>query len=394
MNIQISNNGRYLSYGNTIYDALLDESFDKDSLPLEYWINFLKENTIASYQHGIKSIEEIQKFLRESVYNLSTLLEDRESTKFMFEYERKFGDGLLNESIEDYSNILSESWDYIGTTLFEQSVWDSIKSGISKVGSSIKSGVSQAWNFVKEKGAPWFFENLRKALFSWGGAAIMAFLGHPSVQIATGGITTGLLITVWGAMLAYDAYEALQGRPNWLNIIIDIVSLVFTGAGASSAGKSVQAAGASIPKSQLSSLDKVLAYLSKTSVGKVISNLIKKSSSALSSVLSTVGKGIAWIGEKLGIKTLQNASSSIEGFIRKTFSTMGNFAKKSIKPVGTAAATGAAVYGIEKVTGGEGKTLGGAFKDEYLTQSQEQSLSSAFSKNKSSAVAGEDYPVN
>ena len=222
MNIQISNNGRYLSYGNTIYDALLDESFDKESLPLEYWINFLKENTIASYQHGIKSIEEIQKFLRESVYNLSSLLEDRESTKFRCEYERKFGDGLLNESIEDYSNILSESWDYIGITLFEQSVWDSIKSGISKVGSSIKSGVSQAWNFVKEKGAPWFFENLRKALYSWGGAAIMAFLGHPSVQIATGGITTGLLITVWGAMLAYDAYEALQGRPNWLNIIIDI----------------------------------------------------------------------------------------------------------------------------------------------------------------------------
>ena len=82
MNILISNNARYYMYGNKVYDALLDETFHKDEISLEYWINLLRENTIASYTHGIKSIDELQKFLRECVYSLSTLLESKESTKF------------------------------------------------------------------------------------------------------------------------------------------------------------------------------------------------------------------------------------------------------------------------------------------------------------------------
>ena len=92
MNILISNNGRYFANGNTIYDVVLDESFDKDSLPLEFWINFLRENTIASYQHGIKSILELQKFLRECVYNFSTLIEGVESTKFIGQGFDRSGD--------------------------------------------------------------------------------------------------------------------------------------------------------------------------------------------------------------------------------------------------------------------------------------------------------------
>lgn len=395
MNVEISHSGRYLSYGNTVYDSVLNESFDKDSLSLEYWINFLHENTISSYKNGIKTVEELQKFIRESVYNLSTLLEGRESIMFMMEYEKKFGNVLLNESVDDYSTILSENWDYIKKSLVnEESIFDTFKSGISNIGSSIKSGISQAWNFIKEKGVPYFFENLRKALFSWGGAAVTAFLGSPAIGIATAGISTGLIIVVWGAMLAYDAYEAMEGRPNWLNIIIDIVSLVFAGVGAGALGKTVQTAGASIPKSQLSSLDKVLSYLSKTSAGKVIVNLIGKISSSLSRVLSTVGKGITFVGEKLGIKSLQNASSSIGNFIQSTFSAIGNFGKKTIKPVAGAAVTGGVVYGLNKYTGADNRAIGGAFKDDPYSSPEEQKLSDALKKIKSSGVPGEDYPLD
>ena len=60
MNILISNNARYYMYGNKVYDALLDETFHKDEISLEYWINLLRENTIASYTHGIKSIDELR----------------------------------------------------------------------------------------------------------------------------------------------------------------------------------------------------------------------------------------------------------------------------------------------------------------------------------------------
>ncbi len=48
MNILISNNARYYMYGNKVYDALLDETFHKDEISLEYWINLLRENTLAS----------------------------------------------------------------------------------------------------------------------------------------------------------------------------------------------------------------------------------------------------------------------------------------------------------------------------------------------------------
>jgi|LauGreDrversion4_2_1035121.scaffolds.fasta_scaffold204479_2 hypothetical protein len=417
MNILISNNGRYFANGNTIYDVVLDESFDKDSLPLEFWINFLRENTIASYQHGIKSILELQKFLRECVYNFSTLIEGVESTKFILEYEKKFSNKLLNEDIEDYSQVLIESWDYIGLHLFEQeTTWDKIKGGIKDLGSTVASkgkeigskvakSVSSAWNFIKEKGAPWFFENLRKALFSWGGVAIQAFLGSAGVQAATGGITTALIVTVWGAMLSYDVFEALNGRTDWLNIIIDIISLVFAISGAPQGGKAVQAAASSIPKSQTSSLSKVLSYLSKSSVGKTVANIFRNLGSSLSSVLSTISKGIAWVGEKLGLTFLKSAASSIESFVKKTFSQLTTAASKTGNAVKTATKTntgqtlakgtkaaavgGGLTYGIEKAVGGEGKTFAGAYQN---GNSKEEELIMALKSNTEVPVAGEDYP--
>ena len=42
--------------GNTIYDVLLDESYNKNELSFEFWVNFLRENTVASYKNGIKNI--------------------------------------------------------------------------------------------------------------------------------------------------------------------------------------------------------------------------------------------------------------------------------------------------------------------------------------------------
>lgn len=371
--------------GNTIYDVLLDESYNKNELSFEFWVNFLRENTIASYKNNIKNITEIQKFLRESVYNFATILEDKESTKFIVEYERKYANNLLNEDIEDHTNLLSEVWDYIGTTLFEQDLWSSIKSGVSKIGSSIKSGLSKAWDFIKEKGAPWFFENLRKALFSWGGVAIQAFLAHPSIQAASGGITTGLILTVWGAMLAYDVYEAIQGRPNWIYLLIDIVSLLTAGVG----GKMVQGAASSIPKASAGSLSKVLTELNKSSAGKSIATILKGASSGLSKVLGLVSSGIKWVGEKLGIKTLSGASSQINSFIQNTFKQISNFAKTKTGTVALAAGT---TYGIEKALGGEGKFLGGSFKDDKMNAETEQSIINSLKSGESEATAGVDYP--
>jgi hypothetical protein len=105
--------------------------------------------------------------------------------------------------------------------------------------------------------------------------------------------------------------------------------------------------------------------------------------------LSLVGKGITWVGEKLGISSLKSASSRINGFIEKTFSQLSNFATKASKPVGAAVVGGGITYGLEKALGGKGKVLGGAYQND---KSQEEELIMALKSNKETPVAGEDYP--
>jgi hypothetical protein len=139
-------------------------------------------------------------------------------------------------------------------------------------------------------------------------------------------------------------------------------------------------------------LSKVLNYLKNTSIGKWLVGILGKASSSLSNILSLVGKGITWVGEKLGISSLKSASSRINGFIEKTFSQLSNFAVKASKPIGAGVVGGGVAYGFEKALGGEGKMTGGAFKDDKLSASQETTLSQAFKNIKSSATAGEDYP--
>ena len=61
-----------------------------------------------------------------------------------------------------------------------------------------------------DKGLGWFFENLRKALFSWGGAAVQTFLAT-----STGGVGNVILVVVWGAMLAWDILQGIKGNWDW-----------------------------------------------------------------------------------------------------------------------------------------------------------------------------------
>ena len=49
--LQLSHNGRYIIYENTIYDVSTDTSFDISSTNIDFWLNFLKENSEQSYKN-------------------------------------------------------------------------------------------------------------------------------------------------------------------------------------------------------------------------------------------------------------------------------------------------------------------------------------------------------
>jgi hypothetical protein len=411
--MKLSQNGRYILANRMVYDISLDESVSINDLSFGFWFDFIKENSISSLFNKTKTTLEIQKILRETVYNISEIFDTDSKLNVLIEYETKFGNNLLIESEKNLSSIINETFDFVKSKLLsygilsEQSWWDKTKNFVSSTAKKISDKVSGAWNWVKEKGAGWFFENLRTALFSWGGAAVQAFLSSG----ATAGIGNVVLVIVWGAMLAYDLYLAVGGNVNWVNLIIDIIGIVTTGPGAKIVGEAFKKLGIFGKKLPLNS---ILETLSKSSVGKWFVGIIEMAVKGLSGIVNTLTKGITWLAEKFGIN-FTNSSGKLQTFLNKAVTDISSsptlktvagkvgqkagktLVKNVASKVGKAASTkvgktavaGGATYGINKKTGANTEVLGGAFKDK---PNQEQELYASLGNVKSSDfVDGVDF---
>lgn len=411
--MKLSQNGRYILANRMVYDISLDESVSINDLSFGFWFDFIKENSISSLFNKTKTTLEIQKILRETVYNISEIFDIDSKLNVLIEYETKFGNNLLIESEENLSSIINETFDFVKSKLLsygilsEQSWWDKTKNFVSSTAKKVSDKISGAWNWVKEKGAGWFFENLRSALFSWGGAAVQAFLSSG----ATAGIGNVVLVIVWGAMLAYDLYLAVGGNVNWVNLIIDIVGIATTGPGAKIVGEAFKKLGIFGKKLPLNS---ILETLSKSSIGKWFVGIIEMAVKGLSGIVNTLTKGITWLAEKFGIN-FTNSSGQLQTFLNKAVTDISSsptlktvagkvgqkagktLVKNVASKVGKAASTkvgqtavaGGATYGINKKTGANTEVLGGAFKDK---PNQEQELYASLGNVKSSDfVDGVDF---
>jgi predicted heme/steroid binding protein len=411
--MKLSQNGKYILANGMVYDISLDESVSINDLSFGFWFDFIKENSISSLFNKTKTTLEIQKILRETVYNISEIFDTDSKLNVLIEYETKFGNNLLIESEENLSSKINETFDFVKSKLLsygilsEQSWWDKTKNFVSSTAKKVSDKVSGAWNWVKEKGAGWFFENLRSALFSWGGAAVQAFLSSG----ATAGIGNVVLVIVWGAMLAYDLYLAVGGNVNWVNLIIDIVGIATTGPGAKIVGEAFKKLGIFGKKLPLNS---ILETLSKSSIGKWFVGIIEMAVKGLSGIVNTLTKGITWLAEKFGIN-FTNSSGQLQTFLNKAVTDISSsptlktvagkvgqkagktLVKNVASKVGKAASTkvgqtavaGGATYGINKKTGANTEVLGGAFKDK---PNQEQELYASLGNVKSSDfVDGVDF---
>ncbi len=365
MNMKLSHSGRYLMYGETLHDLYLNEFHKIDELSFEFFIKFLKESTIGTYKNGVKDISDLNNFLRETIYNISNVFDSKTKDSFIMEYELKYSNELLKEGIEDYTQHIEKIWSFVDSKLtqkglYEQSLLD-----------NAKSMVTGAFDYIKQKGIPWVMENLRAALFSWGGAAVQTLLA--TIGAPFGGNI--VLWVVWGAMLAYDIYEAIQGRPNYAYILIDIISIATSGVGGKIAVQLFKQLGI-MSGAITRNLGQMLSKISKSSGGAWFVKTVKTVGSSLGSVISYLGKGIAYAGDKLGIQTIKKAGSSIVSWTKNFISQLVN--NPTVKRVinsklAPAAATGALVAGVNQATGQDNKVFAGSFGkrgDEILAQSQ------------------------
>jgi len=383
-------------YENTIYDVSIDKSFNVNSTDLNFWLRFLKENSEQSYKNLILKYNDIQKIIRETVYNVSNFFSDREKDKFLIEFERKFSNNLIMENQDTESNLsnIRNSWNFIIDKINilkeEESWFDSAVSGVKSAGKYVYDKVSSGFKFLKEKGIDWFFEQIRTALQSWGGAAVQVFLA--TFGAAVGGNV--ILIIVWGVMLAYDIYKGINGDWVWSNILIDLIGVITTGPGAKILGelfKRLGILGTKLP------LGEIIKRISTSRLGSWFVKMLQKLMSGVSTITGWITKGVNWLATKLGIKGLTKATSNITSKVssivdeisaatskvikpkvtqlkqavkpkvtqlKQGLQTVGSGLKKGLTSKSGQVATAAGLtYGINSALGGSTEVLGGAFVD-------------------------------
>jgi hypothetical protein len=350
MNVKLSHNGRYLAVGDTLHDLSVMESYNVSDLSFGFWIQFLKENTIGTFKNKVKGNNELNNFLREFVYNISELFEGKNKDSFIFEYELKYSNTLIKEGVENQLETIENLWLYIENKLITSNILEQEDSWLDKA----KKSVSGAFDWVKEKGVAWVMENLRSALYSWGGAAVQTFLG--TVGAPYGGNV--VLWVVWGAMLAYDIYEAISGRPNYANILVDIISIATFGVGGKILVQAFKKLGImSGPITR--NLPQMLQKISTSSIGKWFTSTIQTVGKSMGNILSYLGKGVTYAGDKLGLSAVKSSGSRITSWARDFISKLT--INPTIKKLAPTAASAGVVAGINKATGQDNSAFAGAF---------------------------------
>jgi hypothetical protein len=369
-------------YENTLYDIANDNAFNFKNTDVNFWLKFLKENSQKSYNNKVTDFLSIQKIIRETVYGISEIFDEKTKNLFILEFEQKYSNKLITEGKDN--DVISLSWDYIIESVSNFLLINE-QSEDKGFFSKLKDKVNAGTDWLMNKGLGWFFENLRKALFSWGGAAVQTFLAT-----STGGVGNVVLVVVWGAMLAWDLLLGIKGEWDWANIIIDLVGVVTTGPGAKIIGGIFQKLGIMGSKLPLSGIIQKMST-SGSSVVKWFSSMLSKIVSGISTIGSYMLQGVSWLSKKLGIKSLDKVSSQLNTKLKdvvsniskastslktkavkagtsSTSSTLkkGGSALKSAltsKPGQIATAAGL-TYGVNKTFGADNRAFAGSFSDD------------------------------
>ena len=311
-------------------------------------INIIRENFNFKYNIGKISLTEYSSEPRKFLNFLLEILKPQNSIKIIQEWEKKHGDKLLliNESHDKLliEQRISNSWDSI-KLIVEEGEWynpktwgSAIASGAKNVYNYSKDTVKQSaewikdqesqikqkgftqwakessdkvWSYVKDKvAAAWncaksglecIMEGMRKLVFTAEGTAVLTGV---SLIPVVGQITNGI---IFGSLLLWDTYKGLTGK-GWdiMSIMVSSVALL-----APALGKLLKTAFVGIKSfAQLG-----VAAVKKGGIFLKVFNLLK---TGIGSLKNFISKAAQFLGEKLGIKSLQ----AWGGKVQQKLSTM------------------------------------------------------------------------
>lgn len=324
-------------------------------------IDILKENVEFRYKTGKLSLLEYTSHPRKFLYQLLEIFKPKDSITIIKEWEQGFGDKLLliNEStdnllLEEKINLSWESFKVLLEQWYNPATWakniddygreqfqkakgwvkdqaQQIKSkgftGWAKekatsVWNKVKDGIASAWKCVTNNPVECIMEGLRSLTMTAAGAAILTGVSFVPV---VGQVSNGI---IFGSLLLWDLYKMLSGKYEsgkyqWsiLDIVVGAVSLLLP-----ALGKVVKTAGVGI---------KTASQMAKAaSRGGVLAKAVTVIKTGLGKLLGIIGKAAKWLGQKLGLKFLENFGSKAANQMTKlTTEISGGTAKVATKKV-------------------------------------------------------------
>lgn len=303
-------------------------------------IDILKENIEFKFKTGKLSLLEYTSHPRKFLYQLLEIFKPNDSITIIKEWEQGFGDKLLliNESTENLllEEKINNSWESFKVLLeqwYNPADWYGYaKKGIenidkygqeqvqkakgwvkdqaqqikskgftgwakdkaASVWNKVKEGIASAWKCVTNNPVECIMEGLRGLTMTAAGAAILTGVSFVPV---VGQVSNGI---IFGSLLLWDLYKMLSGKYEsgkyqWslLDIVVGAVSLLLP-----ALGKVVKTAGVGI---------KTASQLAKAaSKGGVLAKAVTVIKTGLGKLLGIIGKAAKWLGQKLGLKFLEN----------------------------------------------------------------------------------------
>jgi len=319
--LSLSNNGLYLINEERIFFAGENKSYPLEEINIPRWIDILSENSLFSFKNNLLEIQQIMDYHKRVTLRLIEPFDFDDKVGIMLEYEQKFGEVLLSESVDLIEGWVQGAWDWTKNKVIEKS------KQFGEFG--VKTGKDFMQCITNGHCAP-FFEDFREMLFSPVGIAIETFL------TVTGIGSIGPMIA-WGILLLWDVSLLVSGDPNfsWLNLIFDVLGVGF---GAFAKGARTVFGGAkAATESAGKSLTQIIANgMKNPQTASILTKFKGYAEKSLPTIMGWLTQAGSFMSKKLGIKWVGRIIDKVSVSIGKILEAFGVVAKKGTTAQGVA----------------------------------------------------------
>lgn len=208
--------------------------------------------------------------------------------------------------------------------------------GDTSFGKLIK-GADKAIDTLRGLTIDQIMEGFRGFLNGVGGAVVQALLA-----IFGGPLGAGINIFAWGALTSYDIYKMINGDVDWLNLIIDIFSLVTNGVAA------YQLRAVKLASAEVQTAEGVISALSKKfpKIFQYIKSIGQNLASFGGKIVGSIENALGWLANKLPF--LKSVITTLKSGITKIVNILEKIGKALKDPFGSKTLTGIANKGLTK----------------------------------------------